>query len=382
MTRAVPRRRAEPAPRRRAVPRPTSRSTRRAIPEPVEPRTSVALEGPTAPSAIEPAQSVEAPPKEIAAWFSVVVLGFALLGLGVVPIGPDWVPRVGSVLVGSAYTWLLAARTGGRPVVFGGLALVLGGLAVAMDQSVLLTGAAVTTAAIAATLGVMITVPALTFVRAVRETCLAVLVAAGGAVAALGFGPTMTLDRFRYAALTLALVCAFVVVYRLGAGLHGLGRRGLFVVLTGGVVLVLTLLYADLLRRYGGGHPVFTFVDWCRHHIGGFPRPLVAILGVPALAWGTHMRARRRQGWWVTAFGVAATTTVATSLMNPDLSVTESALSVVYGLLLGLLIGYVVIRVDLALTGDPAGRRTARSRRSGDPAAGVRPEPKRTAPLL
>lgn len=381
MTRAVPRRRAAPAPRRRAVPRPAQRGLRgrRAIPEPVEPRTAVALEGPTAPSAIEPARSVEAPLSEILAWSSVVVIGFALLALGVGPTGPQVLPKIGSVLVGSAYTWLLAARTGGRPVVFGGLALVLGSLAVALDQPVLLTGAAVTTSAIAATLGVMITVPALTFVRAARETLIALVVAAGGAVAALGFGPTMTLDRFRYAALTVALVCAFVVVYRLGAGLHGLGRRGLFVVLAGGVLLVLVLLYADLLRQYGAGHPVFTFVDWCRHHIGGFPRPLEAILGVPALAWGTHMRARRRQGWWVTAFGIAATTTVSTSLMNPDLSVTESGISVAYGLLVGLLIGYAVIRVDLAITGDPAGRRTARS---GDPAVGVRPEPKRTAPLL
>ena len=352
------------------------------IPEPVEPRTAVALEGPTAPSAIEPAASVEAPVSEIVAWFSVVVVGLALLACGVVPVGPDVLPKIGSVLVGSAYTWLLAARTGGRPVVFGGLAVVLGAVTVATDEPVLRTGAAVTTAAIAATLGVMITVPALTFVRAARETCLALLVAAVGAVAALGFGPTMTLDRFRYAALTLALACAFVVVYRLGAGLHGLGRRGLFVVLVGGVVLVLTLLYADLLRRYGAGHSVFTFVDWCRHHIGGFPRPLEAILGVPALVWGTHMRARRRQGWWVTAFGVAATTTVATALMNPDLSVTESAISVAYGLVVGLVVGYAVIRVDLALTGDPARRRSARSRRANGADPVVRPEPKRTAPLL
>ena len=28
-----------------------------------------------------------------------------------------------------------------------------------------------------------------------------------------------------------------------------------------------------------------------------------ALVGVPALVWGCHMRARRRQGWWVCAFG-------------------------------------------------------------------------------
>ena len=51
------------------------------------------------------------------------------------------------------------------------------------------------------------------------------------------------------------------------------------------------------------------------------------MLGVPALAWGVHMRARRRQGWWVCAFGVAATVPVANSLVNPAITLTESGLS-------------------------------------------------------
>ena len=43
-----------------------------------------------------------------------------------VPAGPAWLDGVGAVAVVTAYSWGLAARTGGRPVVFGGLALVLG----------------------------------------------------------------------------------------------------------------------------------------------------------------------------------------------------------------------------------------------------------------
>jgi hypothetical protein len=88
------------------------------------------------------------------------------------------------------------------------------------------------------------------------------------------------------------------------------------------------------------------------------------------------MRARRRQGWWVCAFGVAATAPVTQALLNPAVTVTESGLSVLYGLLGGLVLGFLVIRVDLAVTG-PRGRRARRA----EEAAAIRPEPPRTAPL-
>ncbi|MFI2708457.1 hypothetical protein ACH5WX_13035, partial [Nocardioides sp. CER28] len=243
------------------------------------------------------------------------------------------------------------------------------------------------TAAVAAVLGVVITVPAVRFWDAVRETCIAVVVAGIGAVAVLGFEPEVDVTRFEYAALVLALLCAFTLVYRLGAGLHGLGSRGLFIVLFGAVVLVVTLLYAEMLRRYGTHDLVNTLLEgvhWSRDHLGAFPRPIEAVLGVPALVWGTHMRARRRQGWWVCAFGVAGTAAVADSLVNPAISVTESALSVLYGLVVGLLIGYVVIRIDLALTGAGGGKRAVgrRGRRAEEAEHAVRPEPKRTDALL
>jgi hypothetical protein len=89
------------------------------------------------------------------------------------------------------------------------------------------------------------------------------------------------------------------------------------------------------------------------------------------------MRARRRQGWWVCAFGVAATAPVADALVNPSVGLAEAVLSVVYGVVAGLALGFLVIRADLAVTG-AGGRRGRRA----EAASAVRPEPARTRPLL
>ena len=199
------------------------------------------------------------------------------------------------------------------------------------------------------------------------------------AFAAVGFEPTVAMERFDIAALLLALGLVFTIVYRLGAGLHGLGRRGLIIVAIGLAVLVATLAYAELLRRYGAQtfvSSVLDFADETSERIGAFPRPLVVLLGIPALVWGTHVRARRRQGWWVCAFGVAATVPIASGLMAADSSYPEAGLRVAYSLVLGLLIGYLVIRVDLSLTG-PKGRRGRRAEEAGP----HRPEPSRLAEL-
>jgi hypothetical protein len=284
------------------------------------------------------------------------------------------------VAVVTAYSWALAARTGGRPLVTAALALALGVAVVLLDRPELRTGAAVLTGVVAAVLAVMVTTPAVRFPGAVREVVVATAVAAGGALAVVGFEPVLEVARFEYATLGLGLLGALAVVHRLGAGLHGLGRRGLLTVLVGTVVLAVTLAYAELLRRYGTPGLVDVLLDgatWSREHLGAFPRPLTALLGVPALAWGTHMRARRRQGWWVCAFGVAATSPVAGTLVNPSVRLPECALSIGYGVVVGLLVGFVVIRADLALTGSGG-----RPGRRAEAAAAVRPEPARTRSLL
>ena len=314
-----------------------------------------------------------------ALWLVVLLAGIAAEVASVAKLGPDLLAGAGAVAISTAYTWALAVRTGGRPVVFGALALALGVAVVVWDQDVLRTGAAVMTCVVSAILAVISTVPAVRFIHAVRETVLAVLLALIGGLAVVGFEPVVNLVAFDYTTLALALLGTFAVVFRLGAGLHGLGRRGVVAVLVGSVLLAVTLAYAEVLRRYGSPGLVESLLDgvrWSRHHLGAFPRPIESVLGVPALAWGCHMRARRRQGWWVCAFGAAATAPAANALLNPDITMLESVLSVAYGVVVGLILGFVLIRLDLALTG-PRGRRA----RQAEEAAAARPEPARTRPL-
>jgi hypothetical protein len=404
VTRAAPRRRATPergASRRRATgarggKRVASRETLPAFIEHIEPgvptttvtpRRPAALEGPGAPAAVEPRAPGRARRSEIIGWPLVAVAGLLLVVASGLTDQPQWLSMAGATASLVAYVWVLAARTGGRPVVFSALTAVAGGVTIATDRQALDTGMAVLAATVAAVLAVVITVPAVRFREAARECLIAVNVAGGGAVTAIGFAPAVDLARFEYVVLALALAGSFTLVYRLGAGLHGLGRRGVFIVIFGAVVLVATLLYAEALRRYAAADAVdslLEFVRWSRETVGAFPRPIETILGVPALAWGTHMRARRRQGWWVCAFGAAGTTAVAVSLMNPEIGLLESTLSVIYGLVAGLVIGLAVIRIDLALTGSGGGRRAVSRRglRAEEREKAVRPEPPRTHALL
>lgn len=327
---------------------------------------------------------------------SALLLCLALLGLGVAALGwaavngiarngdpvgpvPGWLDGAGAVAVVTSFSWLLATRTAGRPLISAGLALVLGVSSLVVGGRILPTGAAVMTCVVGSVYAVMVTVPAITWLRAVREVLVATLVAVVTAFAAIGFEPTVATERFDLAALFLSLVLIFGIVHRLGAGLHGLGRRGMLVVAIGLAVLVATLAYAELLQRYGTQtfvSSVLDFADWTTERIGAFPRPLVVLLGIPALVWGTHVRARRRQGWWVCAFGVAATLPLSTGLVSPESSYLEALLRATYSLVLGLLLGYLIIRADLALTGNK-GRRGRRAEEAGP----HRPEPRRLAEL-
>jgi hypothetical protein len=309
-----------------------------------------------------------------------VAAGVVALTVAAMGIGPEYLDGIGATVVSTAFTWILAARVGGRPVVFGTLAALLGATAVYLDRDVLRTGAAVMTVSVASVLAVMATVPAVRFLVAVREVLIALGVAALGGFAAIGFEPVIDLVRFEYATLAISMALALGMVYRLGAGLHGLGRRGLAVVVGGGLLLAVLLAYAELLRRYGTPGLIESALDgvrWGREHLGAFPRPLQALLGIPALAWGCHQRARRRQGWWATAFGVAATVPVTGLIVNTGIPLVEVALAEAYALAVGLLLGFTLIRLDLALTGS-RGRRGRRA----EAATALRPEPSRTRALL
>lgn len=354
-------------------PRPTA--TRSAPAEPERPT-------PSRPGRGAPEESPRAPRLPILLGALVALLTLGALGVlataQVTDVFGGQAVRWAAVVLSTGYGAALAARTGGRTVVSGALVLTLGIVAVLADNGVLLAGAAVVMGVVAAVLAVMATTPAPGYRRAVLEVLVAVVVAAGGALGVAGFTPDVSRDRLSYVVLALALAGAMTLVFRLGAGLHGLGRRGYVILLGGLVVLTVTLAYAEALRRWAspalrsGFEGFVTDVDAV---LGAVPQPLEIALGFPALVWGVSMRARRRQGWWVCAFGVAATSTIAVSLV--DASAGEAALALGYSLVPGLLLGYAVIRVDQFFTG-PRGRRA----RQLEEASAHRPEPRRTRALL
>ncbi len=310
-----------------------------------------------------------------------MVAGLGAMGVAAASApAPTYVGEIGALTVAVAMTAGLVARTGGRVLPYAAVAVALSALVVLTDEPVLRTGAAVMTCVVGAVFAVMVTVPSPTWLRAAREATIAVLVGCVAAVTVAGLEPTINLLRFEYASLVGAFVLCFLVVHRLGAGWHGLGRRGLVVVLLGGVVLALSLAYAEVLRRYGTPGLVDSLLDgraWALEHLGGAPRPIQALLGVPALVWGTHLRARRRQGWWFCAFGVAATAPIAHTLLDPRLTVSQVALTTLYSLLVGIVVGGLLIRLDLTFN---AGR--GRRARVDDTLTTLRPEPPRTHPLL
>ena len=339
-----------------------------------------------------PRRRLETPPKAAGrpmaaiGWWVLLLAGLAALGLAVAGIkvgaygDAPMLAGIGAVLISTAYTLALAARTGGRPYIFGGLVMVMGVAILWSDLDSLRTGAALLTSVLAAVLAVMTTVPAVRYWQAVREVLIAVVVAGIGAFASVGFAPVLHPLKFEYLTLGLSLLMAFLLVFRLGAGFHGLGRRGLGLVLFGGLVLALSLAYAEVLRRYGTPSLVdatFEGARWIHDTLGAIPRPIVSLLGIPALAWGCHIRARRRQGWWVSAFGVAATAPIAHALVRPDVPLMEIGLQMLYSVVIGLIIGFIVIRADLWF----ADTRGSRARRAEEQTA-VRPEPGRGKALL
>ncbi|GGD12190.1 hypothetical protein [Nocardioides daphniae] len=312
-------------------------------------------------------------------WSCLLLAGTMLLGAAALHRGPEWLDGAGAVCVLATYAWAVMARTGGRQVVFSVLAVAIGVTAVAWDEPILRSGAAVLTCVTSALLAVVLTVPARTFLAAVREVVVATAIASIGAFATVGFEPVASTTRFEYVTLAVGFLLMFALVWRFAAGLHGLGTRGLVIVVVGSLVLAVSLVYTELLRSYGGGGLARSgddLAEWMRSTIGAVPRPLTIFLGVPALVWGVHMRARRRQGWWVCAFGAAATLPVAQRLVNLDTSYVEAGLQTAYSVALGLVVGYLIIRLDLAFTG----QRGARAR-AAEEAHAVRPEPPRFSSL-
>ncbi len=272
----------------------------------------------------------------------------------------------------------LAVRGGGRVLPAAVVAALVGGAAVLTQWSVLLAGASVATGVLAACLAVLGTRPAGTLARVVLEVALAQTLATVGALGISGLAADLDPDRFTYTVLGLSMLATVALVYRLGGGLHGLGRRGVLLVGGGLVVLALALVYTAALSRWGSPElrlEVAQAQQWGRDHLGAVPHPIEVLVGVPALAWGVSMRARRRQGWWVCAFGAAATANATTRLLEESGTALETALGATYSVVLGLLLGYLVVRPVRLVRSSPAARARVR------PTVTPRVEPPRLRPL-
>ena len=309
---------------------------------------------------------------------AVVLLADRLDLLARLGLGFDPVPFA-AVAITAAYVGALGNRIGTYPLVATGLGLGLGAAAKLTDEPVVVAGVAVGTAVVAGVLAVLETVPASGFVATVREVVLAAVTAGVGALAVATYRTDIDPVRFRYVALVAGVVLALVLVNGLGAGLHGLGRRGVPLLLLGTLLLAGAVAYGEALSRWGSAEIVDAIEalrSTIRSNAGAVPHPIQVLVGYPALAWGVFMRARRRQGWWVSAFGVAATITTACMFVDPTVSDRRALLGELYSLGLGLLVGYVVIRLDLFFTG-PRGRRA----RQDEAAHAHRPEPGRTHSL-
>jgi len=314
-------------------------------------------------------------------WFALTGVGLAAVLLERAPVDmPAWVPAAGAVVITVTYAFGLAARTGGRARLNGALALLLAVGALLSGRPNMVAGAAVGTAVLAGVLAVMATRPAARFLGVVRECLIATSVAVVGAFAVAAYDAQVSLERVGFLALGLSLLGAIGLVYRLGAGVHGLGTRGSIMLGAGVLLLLVGVAYTEALARWGPPGLVLWTGDTMatlRATLGGVPRPLQVFVGFPALAWGVSTRARTQQGWWVCAFGAPALAVVAVSLLDPEPSLTEVGLSLVYSAALGLTLGYLVIRADQHFVG-ARGRRARRV----EAAAALRPEPRRMQPLL
>jgi hypothetical protein len=332
------------------------------------------------------------PPSRFAAasvWLAVGAVAIVWLGcllLAVGPLAADhgthlWdspVARIGA----AGATWLavvlLAWRIGGPVPLVAGFAGVCAVVLVLEPRGWVLSAGAVVAATSYGLLGMVMTRP-MAGLRSIREAVVTAVIGSAGALVVTGYDVSLRPYRFRMMVLALTLLSALALARRLGLGFQSLGRRGLVLMVAGVVVLVMAFGYVQAVRHWGSSGVVGSIGDAhgrIRDWLGASPRTIEALVGFPATIWGVAVRKRRRQGWWMSAFGSLAAAGVATSLVSPSVEFAEAAEATGYNLLIGSVLGLVLIGADRLLTG--SGRR---SRVPG----GVdvdRPEPSRLGHLL
>ena len=323
----------------------------------------------------------------VAAW----ILGW-LVGTGValgevvdVPRLPGWAPPYGAAALTVLLTIALTRRSGGRVWFWTLLVSAFVALVLVAEEPWLYSSAAVLVAVVGAVVSVLLTRPAPTYVRLVYEYAIALVLAVSAALAVAAYDAPVSSARYDVLVLALTLAGSMALVWRLGAGFHGLGRRGPLLIVAGAVLVAAVLVYSRILQEYGSASvtgAVEDVVGWTRDRLNGVPRPIAVLVGFPALLWGVHTRAHRRQGWWMCAFGTFGTATIATTLAAPRIDPAYAGRSLLYSIGLGLLIGLVVLRVDAVVTrrrmASAAGRRARRDQVEPE---SQRPEPRRSHPL-
>lgn len=291
------------------------------------------------------------------AWPTVIVVGLGLVlveqvggaATGAALDVPAWAAQVGALTITTAFAVGLATRLGGRAVTSGLLAFVLVTFALLSQQPVLIAGVAVGTAVLAGVLAVLATTARVGYLAVVGECVVATGVAVTGGLAVVAYDASISAVRAGYVALGLSLLCALALVDRLGSGVHRSGARGAARLMVGVLFLLVGVVYAEALTRWGSPALVTridVISDAFAETFGAVPRPLEVLVGFPALAWGVWLRSRSAAGWQVTAFGAPSLASVAVSLLEPGPPPAEFALSLLYSAILGLALGYLVIRID------------------------------------
>jgi hypothetical protein len=289
------------------------------------------------------------------------------------------VPRIGALVATWAGLILLVRRCGGRTLIVGAFAAVALGLVGAYPEPWALAGAGVTAAAAYGLLGMVLTRP-VRGLRLLRELVISAFLGVMGAVVVAGYDVELRPYRFRVLILALVLIGGLALAWRLGHGARSIGRRGAVLIVIGVLLLAGSLAYVQAVRTWGSPdlvHNLADFREWISDAIGAAPRPLEALVGFPALVWGVAVRTRRRQGWWMCAFGTLGAGGVVSSLVGSDVVLRDAMLSTGYDVVVGGAIGLVVVLIDRLLTRG-GGRRA-------DPSQDVdaaRPEPTRFEPLL
>jgi hypothetical protein len=179
--------------------------------------------------------------------------------------------------------------------------------------------------------------------------------------------------------LALVLLAGFALAWRLGHGVRSLGRRGIVLIIGAVVVLATSVAYTQAIRAWGSPGVIDSVTDtraWLSEHLGAVPRPIEALVGFPALVWGVAIRLRRRQGWWMCAFGGLGAAGLATIVDPAATPFVDSFAASAYDLVIGGSLGLLLLLLDRLLT-------SKRGRRSDvGPDAALRPEPPRFDSLL